>query len=164
MAEILTVASNNRCTYCLFDFEDFRRFLCFSWIGFRFDFEPRQSRDVARSLTRKNLSGIDAGGGNGRPVNGAVRNKLPPAVALRVDPFKPDRRQTAGRVWISILWHEQTDVPSVGDRQIAMHLDLNVVEIVNEVLLLGNSFEEGRFIVFHSSGLLASHPSIAMTE
>src|SRR5262249_45996287 len=78
--------------------------------------------------------------------------------------FKPDGRQAARDVGISILWHEEAHVPSVGDRDVAVHFDFDVIEIVDQIFLVGNAFQEGRLVVLHASGFLASYPSVTMTE
>src|SRR5262245_53171614 len=93
-----------------------------------------------------------------------VREKLPVAVPLRVDALKPDRGQARWNVRVSVLWHEQADIPSVGDRDVTVHFDLNVVEVVDEIFLVSNPFQEGGFIVLDTSSLLTSDPSVAMTE
>src|SRR5262249_31230538 len=145
----------NRGAYPLFNFEDFGRFLGFGWVGFSLDSDSRQARYIGPLLAWKNLRGIDTRGRHGWTVNGSVRKELPAAVPFCIHPFKPDRRKTSRNVGVSIFRHEQADVPSVSDSNVAVHFDLDVVKVVNKIFSFGDPFEEGSFVVLYPSGLLA---------
>src|SRR4029453_19329396 len=97
-------------------------------------------------------------------MNWPARKKLPLTVPVRITAFKPDTRQTRRGVRIPVLRHEKADIPPIRDRNITVHLDLHVVEVVNEILLVGNSLQERGLIIFCSSRLFAPYPSVAMTE
>jgi hypothetical protein len=45
-----------------------------------------------------------------------------------------------------------------------MHFDFDVIEVVDQILLVGDPLQEGCSIVLHPSSLLAPHPPVAMTE
>ena len=88
--------------------------------------------------------------------------ELPLSVSLRVDPFKPDRVKLP-RIGVPVLGHIQAYIAAVGDDDIAMDLDLDAIEIVDQVLFVGDSLEESRLIIARQ-WFAARGPGIAVNE
>src|SRR5206468_1571017 len=112
----------------------------------------------------RNLRRVDTCRRGMRPPDSPMRQPLPAAIALLPYSLEPDRRQARRVRGISVLWYEQADVSAPCDRHVAVHLDLRVVEIMNEILLVRDTLHERGTVVLNAARLLSACPSVPMTE
>ena len=95
-------------------------------------------------------------------MHGPMREKLPLTVTLRVHSLEPDGVQLPG-VGVAAPGHKQAHVPPVGDDDVAVYFGLDQVEVVHEVLSVGNSLQKRRLVVIRQR-LAAGCPAVPVRE
>src|SRR6185295_9634743 len=108
-------------------------------------------------------SRIDASWCDVWPVYCAVGQELPLAVPLRIDALEPDRVQPRWVRGVAVGRHEETDVAPGGDRDVTVHFHFHLIEIVDQVFLVGDAFQKRGLVVRHQRPA-AVGPAIPMDE
>ena len=85
------------------------------------------------------------------------------AVPLRVDALEPDRVQPCRIRGVPVRRREEADVAPRRDRHVSVQFHFHLIEIVDQVLLVGDAFQKRGFVVRHQRPA-AVRPAIPMDE